>query len=165
MKSKWLQSSLMLSFSATVLFSGHVGILKARIINERAQTISVPDPPQPLPDSASPYWAEIAPQTESEPASEPAASLLKLEIAVTEDAWVEVETDGQPSYGKLAHAGQTLSFQASERIRLMTGNAPGLDLRFNGEPVSSDGATGKVRAFEFTSAGTQLLKSGSRVSE
>jgi len=118
--------------------------------------MSIPNPPRPLPDNASPYWTLITAETQNEPAAP--VSALKLDLVATADAWVEVETDGQPSYAKLVHTGQTLSFEASESIRLATGNAKGLDLRFNGESVTNEGATGRLRTLEFTTAGVRLMK-------
>jgi hypothetical protein len=87
-------------------------------------TVSLPDPPSALADSA-----------------------LVIEIEAIEDAWTEVEIDGARKYAKLLPAGQTLTFQAVDRVRVFTGNAPGLYMRFNGDPVPA--ARRRVQAFEF----------------
>ena len=76
---------------------------------------------------------------------------------------MEVETDRQPAYAKLVRVGTALSFEASESIRLMTGNASGLELRLNGEPVIATGAQGRVRTIEFTGEGTRVLKAAVRI--
>jgi hypothetical protein len=73
-------------------------------------------------------------------------------MSATEDAWVEVETDGHVTFAKLVRAEQTVSFEATSRIRMSTGNAPALELRFNGEPVRLTSAR-RVRTIEFTSDG------------
>jgi len=83
----------------------------------------------------------------------------------TQDAWVEVATDGHLIYAKLVRANQTLSFEAFERIRMLTGNAMGLELRFNGKPVDAMAAKGRVRTLEFTTRGSRDLSSAQPVSK
>jgi hypothetical protein len=162
-----IQRRILVSFCVTVFIGFGLGVvymakrsapLPSRpTINPGWRTVSVPDPPAPLPESASPY-AEI-------PAANQFPARLKLDMVATEDAWVEVETDGRVTYAKLVRAEQALSFEASERIRIMTGNAPGLELRLNGEPVAATGAKRRVRNLEFTSEGPSELNSIQRVSK
>lgn len=114
----------------------------------------LPAPPAPLPDSASPYAAQFAAV-----APAPSAAPLKLEMSATEDAWVEVETDGHVTFAKLVRAEQTVSFEATNRIRMSTGNALGLAIRFNGEPVRLTSAR-RVRTIEFTSDGPREPEAG-----
>ena len=121
--------------------------------------LNAPDPPTPLPDSASPYLARM-----TEVDQVPIASPLKLDMLATQDAWVEVATDGQLIYAKLVRANETLSFEASKRIRMLTGNVQGLELRFNGKPVAAD-TKGRVRTIEFTGEGSRDLNSAQPVSK
>jgi len=114
---------------------------------------ALPAPPVPLPDSASPYLAEVAARTS-----------LKLELSATQDAWVEVETDGHAAFAKLIRAEQTVSFEAVNRIRMVTGNALGLELRFNGAPVRLTSAK-RVRTLEFTSEGPREPESSQRAAK
>ena len=95
----------------------------------------------------------------------PIASPLKLDMLATQDAWVEVATDGQLIYAKLVRANETLSFEASKRIRMLTGNVQGLELRFNGKPVAVIDAKGRVRTIEFTGEGSRDLNSVQPVSK
>jgi hypothetical protein len=125
--------------------------------HERSVVVLLPNPPAPLPDSTSPYQPELATK-----ATGWKHFPLKLDMVATQDAWVEVETDGHVSYKNLVPAGQAFLFEAFERIRMMTGNAPGLELRFNGEPVAATGAKRRVRTIEFTSEGARDLNSGHR---
>ena len=122
--------------------------------------LSAPNPPAPLPVSASPYKAQM---TKVGPVSP--LSPLKLDMLATQDAWVEVITDGHLIYAKLVRANQTLSFEAFERIRMLTGNAMGLELRFNGKPVDAMAAKGRVRTLEFTTRGSRDLSSAQPVSK
>ena len=116
--------------------------------------MALPDPPAPLAETASSYQAKERTGQGILP--------LKLEVVATQDAWVEVDTDGHNKYRRLVRVEETLSIEASQRIRMMTGNAPGLELRFNGKPVAT-GSKGRVRTLEFTSGG--ILEVNSRNSE
>jgi len=146
-----LQRRILLSFCATVF----AGISLCTVYLSGALrdpldlvVVALPNPPAPL--------AEMVLTIPAIPAEEPTASAalpLKVEVIATEDAWVEVDTDGQNTYRKLVHVAETLSFGASERIRVMTGNAPGVELWFNGKLVSAAGPKRRVRTLEFTSGG------------
>lgn len=114
--------------------------------------IALPNPPAPLSDAASPYPADDKSSSEVLP--------LKLELIATQDAWVEVDTDGHNKYKNLVRGEETLSFEAFDRIRIMTGNAAGLELRFNGKPVAATGAKSRIRTLEFTNEG--ILEVNSR---
>src|SRR5262245_11987607 len=154
-----IQRRIFLSFCATAFIGFGLGVVyvakRSASLPSRPgpnhgwRTVSVPDPPAPLPHSASPYLStanQISPR-------------LKVEMLAIEDAWVEVETGGRVTYAKLVRPAQALSFEASKRIRILTGNAAGLELRFNGEPVVASGAKGRVRTLEFTSGGARDLNS------
>jgi len=146
-----LQRRILLSFCATVLAG--ISLCTAYLSGALREpgnlvVMALPDPPAPFAETASSYRAEILP--------------LKLEVVATQDAWVEVDTDGHNKYRSLVRVEETLSFDASRRIRMMTGNAPGLELRFNGKPVAT-GSKGRVRTLEFTNTG--ILEVNSRNSE
>jgi hypothetical protein len=157
-----LQRRILLSFCATVLAGISLctaylsGALREPALRGPADLVvmALPDPPAPLADTASSYRAEERTGRGILP--------LKLEVVATQDAWVEVDTDGHNKYRSLVRIEETLSFEASQRIRMMTGNAPGLELRFNGKPVTT-GSKGRVRTLEFTSAG--ILEVNSRNNE
>ena len=140
----------------TMSHAPHPAVAAAKVEAPTNWTVVLaPPPPAPLPDSASPYAAEIAVA-----APAPAAAPLKLVMSATEDAWVEVETDGHVTFAKLVRAEETVSFEAANRIRMSTGNALGLAIQFNGEPVRLTSAR-RVRTIEFTSDGPREPEGGS----
>ena len=144
-----------LSFCATVLFGISLCTLYlSGALREQADLVvtALPDPPAPLPETAASKVAREISTRESPP--------LKLEVIATQDAWVEVDTDGHNRYRKLVRVDETLSFEAFQRIRMMTGNAGGLDLRFNGQPVAATGDKRRIRTLEFTNAGILEVNSG-----
>jgi len=150
-----LQRRVLLSFCVTVLAG--ISLCTAYLSGAfRAPgplvVVSLPNPPAPLPEAVSPSPAEQEIVMEILP--------LKVEVIATQDAWVEVDTDGHNTFRSLVRVAETLSFEASQRIRVMTGNAPGVELRFNGRPVAAAGAKRRVRTLEFTSGGIQEVNSG-----
>ena len=164
-----VQRRILLSFSATVvlaliLFGTYVarktGVVVAAETKPVRKILAVSDPPAPLPDSASPYQAPIAAMNPVSPRSS-----LTLDIVATQDAWIEVSTDGQRICAKLLRANEIISFVASERIRMMTGNTKGIEVRFNGKPVEAIDAKGSVRTIEFTVEGSRDLNSFQSVSK
>jgi len=46
--------------------------------------------------------------------------------------------------------GEGISYQATDRIRILIGNAGGLDLIFNGKPLERFGKSGEVVTVTFT---------------
>ena len=144
-----------LSFCATMVLGISLCVLYlCGALREPADLIAIalPDPPAPLSETAA-----------SEPAREISGKKslpLKLEVIATQDAWVEVDTDGHTKYKRLVRVDETLSIEAFQRIRMMTGNAGGLDLRFNGQPVAATGAKRRIRTLEFTNTGILEVNSG-----
>lgn len=113
--------------------------------------VNLPNPPAFVRGLASPNEQEL----------DRKHSPLNLAIVAIQDAWLEVEIDGHRINGGLLRAEETVSFEASERIRIMTGNAPGLRLRLNGAPVAIAGIK-RVRTLEFTSEAARESDSGYR---
>lgn len=146
-----LQRRILLWFCATVLAG--ISLCTAYLagaFREPADLVvmAAPDPPPPISISIP---AEQSSGREILP--------LKLEVIATQDAWVEVDTDGHNTYRRLVRVEETLSFEANQRIRMMTGNAPGLELRFNGKPVAAAGDKRRIRTLEFTSEGVLEVNS------
>jgi hypothetical protein len=56
-------------------------------------------------------------------------------------------------------AGEGISVQASNRIRIIIGNAGGLDLILNGKPLDKFGKPGEVLTLLFTSQGVEVKRS------
>jgi hypothetical protein len=154
----WMHFAFFMSCSGVLLPWGNAQSPKARREELHGRrwwvVIQAPNPPG-IPE------ALLIPRESklTEEVAAPEASSLKLEMVAKQDAWVEIETDGVPAYAKLVHTDQTLKFEASESIRLKTGNAAGLELRLNGAPVSATNGNIRKRSMvEFTSEGTRYLK-------
>ncbi|HLK67858.1 MAG TPA: RodZ domain-containing protein [Bryobacteraceae bacterium] len=82
-----------------------------------------------------------------------------LQVAVTADelVWVMVKTDGKISFSGTMEAQQTHTFDATDNVTVRLGNAGGVSLKLNGQPIGSVGPRGQVRTVQFTSGGFQIV--------
>jgi cytoskeleton protein RodZ len=110
--------------------------------------------PTPLKVAARPSPVKPAPDT-AEPAPRPTSVERTFSVLVTakEDAWVSLTADGKIVVSRLLSAGEQQSVRAGSRIVLITGNAGGVDVSFNGKALGAIGNESQVRTLTFTSAG------------
>ena len=92
------------------------------------------------------------------PPAPPVPEKLLVDVVATEKAWVSVRVDGRDVFSGILSPGDRKSFEGTERIRLHTGNAAGLEIQLNGKPVGSIGRRGEVRFVEFSREGIQIRK-------
>lgn len=79
---------------------------------------------------------------------------FSVTVQAKEEAWITVTADGQTVVsGKTLQAGERQVVHAGKKIVLVTGNAGGIEISFNGRPLGAVGNESEVRAMTFTSAG------------
>jgi cytoskeleton protein RodZ len=88
--------------------------------------------------------------------SVPEKKPLSLQLKAVEETWVSLEVDGQSGRGMTLKPGEGISVQASNRIRMILGNAGGLDLILNGKILEKFGKSGEVLTLIFTSNGVEV---------
>lgn len=108
--------------------------------------------PAPV-QSVSPNSPEVV-----EPAHSPTPAAAEHAFSVTvqakEEAWITVTADGQTVVsGKTLQAGDRQVVRAGKKIVLVTGNAGGIDVSFNGRSLGPVGNESEIRALTFTPAG------------
>ncbi len=91
-----------------------------------------------------------------QPATLPPTGKLLVSLAAKEAAWVSLTVDGRAVFAGILSPGDTKSFQGTESMSLRVGNAGGLEVHWNGQPVGSIGRRGEVRVVEFTRKGFQI---------
>ncbi|MGO4880915.1 MAG: helix-turn-helix domain-containing protein [Bryobacteraceae bacterium] len=129
---------------------------------------SKPAPPAPVtpavasnPETASktevstPQPPSGAPAAQAEPTN-PAAP-IQISLASTEDVWVHVWADGQSAMVGTLQPNGAKAFSAENGVKILIGNAGGLQLTVNGKPAGELGPRGQVRTVEITSAGVHIL--------
>ncbi len=110
-----------------------------------------PAPPSPAVQPA-PSVVSPAPAVQESKAAAPEAPIV-AEIAAARPSWIQVTADGKTLFADTLQAGQSRSFQASQTIRILTGNAGALEIRRNGRPIGPIGPEGQIRTIELTREG------------
>lgn len=78
-----------------------------------------------------------------------------LEIEAIEETWIKAKINDQPQTEALLKPGERISYQATDRIELLIGNAGGLDMVFNGRRMERVGKSGEVAALVFAPQGVE----------
>ncbi|MCU1261438.1 MAG: transcriptional regulator, family [Bryobacterales bacterium] len=114
----------------------------------KAQTIQPPSqpPPQSL-RSGQPV----------QPTPPLSAGPVQVVLSASEPAWVSVTADGKSAYVGILQANEKKEISASERVKIVAGNAGGLEISLNGKALDSLGPKGQVRVVELTPAGAQVI--------
>lgn len=93
---------------------------------------------------------EVSPAVEGKPFS--------LELKAIEETWVQIQVNGQSQAEAFFKPGEGSSYQATNRIELLIGNAGGLDMVFNGRMMERFGKSGEVITLVFTPQGVERKK-------
>jgi cytoskeleton protein RodZ len=132
------------------------GILIGLVLFYSRLPVSTPpiEPPPPKP-AAKPEIKEPPPVSPPQAATPlaPQEAPFSLELKAVEETWVRIQINGHPEKEMILKPGETVSYQASDRIQLLIGNAGGLDLTFNGKALEKVGKSGEVVALIFTPRG------------
>ena len=80
---------------------------------------------------------------------------LSLQIKAVEKTWMRIQVDGQPEQEMILKPDEGGSHRGLKQIRLLVGNAGGLDLVFNGRPLERFGKSGEVVTLTFTLQGVE----------
>jgi cytoskeleton protein RodZ len=99
--------------------------------------------PKATPETAAtpPASVEEAPQ---ENAAGTEAARYKLEIVCHEDTWLKVIVDDAPAEEYFLKPGDRLQLTAKSNYNLLIGNAGGVSVQLDGQPVPVPGKTGEV---------------------
>lgn len=111
-----------------------------------APTVEEPAGPVPFaPQSAPP--SVVPPLTAPLPAEPPREAVKTQQLAVTanETTWVQVTIDSGETKEALLQPGQRVGWSGEREFRLTVGNAGGVSVEFNGQPIPSLGPSGRVR--------------------
>ncbi len=129
-----------------------------------APTAKVPEPVKRQASARKNLTVEPPVATQTEPAPSEEASTVQPEliqaerpvrivVGAREDSWVSLVADGRTVMEGVLSAGAQRSFRAGQSIVLKTGNAPGINVTYNGRSLGDLGADKKVRTLTFTAQG------------
>jgi cytoskeletal protein RodZ len=80
---------------------------------------------------------------------------FSLQLKAAEETWLSLQVDDQPVKEMTFKPGEGFSVQPSNRIRMILGNAGGLDLVLDGKPLGKLGKSGEVLHLIFTAQGVE----------
>jgi transcriptional regulator with XRE-family HTH domain len=163
---RWIKSHLKImgwSFSILVAFSVFLFLytdeyseidvwrLSAIALTDQLRTeetptnhpVGLPRGPETVASVAPSLPAPVQPPQEAQ-AAVPVKEPLTLVIAAREMTWVRIGEDQKPPYQILLRPGDQVERKAEEIISLDVGNAGGIDVQFQGKPLSSLGKRGEV---------------------
>lgn len=152
----------------TLLVCGGVYYIMNRdtsVAPSRQQTAtSAENKPEPKAQTTRPQ-PPSQPQSQSLPSAQPVQSTpplsaggpVQVVLSASEPAWVSVTADGKSAYVGILQANEKKEISASERVKIVAGNAGGLEISLNGKALDSIGPKGQVRVVELTPAGAQVV--------
>lgn len=134
---------------------------------EEPQPVTPPPPtPAAVPAettaaAAEPPKTEVVPKPVEEkpaPPSPAATGAVQVIVRATELTWVGVWQGDKVLFGEVLRAGETRGFGSPDRLRVRLGNAGGVELQWNGKPVTNIGPKGQVRTVEFRADGYSVVQ-------
>ncbi|WP_018133386.1 helix-turn-helix domain-containing protein [Effusibacillus pohliae] len=114
------------------------------------QPASQPQAPAPTPAEQKPT-GPLKPETKDRSKSvyKVEGDKIKLQIKTANGkSWLDITTDGQKQYTQVADQGVTLSFEATQKIVVVTGYSPALTITVNEQPVELEQVNGRYE-FQF----------------
>jgi cytoskeletal protein RodZ len=117
-------------------------------------------PAAPVPMSTESPVATPSPVPEvakSAPATKPESAKLSVDLSAKEKTWVSLSSDGKTVFSGVLDPSQTKNIEGLENAKLLTGNAAGLDVRWNGKPIGPLGSRGQVKVVVFTPETFQIF--------
>jgi len=132
------------------------------------KSVAAEPAPEPAPRPEPKPVAALPPAPSPQPAKRPPSALAparaatdtpnRLEIEASEPTWVSVTaSDGTKVVSRLFVPGDTRSYDLSGPATLRAGNAGGIQLRFNGNPVGPVGLHGQVRDVLFNNGTYKIV--------
>lgn len=158
----------------TVVAAAKAAVSAARS-QQQAKNQPHPAPPADAGQAAAPVQDQAAgalPETTSQvvepPASEPivatatpeptsagnaSAGSVQVLLRANADAWVQVMADGKKAFTGMLHRNDSREISGQQLVRVMTGNAGGLEISLNGRVLDPIGPAGQVRTVRLTAEG------------
>jgi cytoskeletal protein RodZ len=114
--------------------------------------------PAPAPSTVK---KDAAPQAQMQQAGTQAESFdsnrpVQVILTAHDVVWVQVSADGHTAFVGTLHPNDTRTVAADAQVKILTGNAGGLDISLNGKPLDPIGPKGQIRTVRLTAEGPQF---------
>lgn len=83
----------------------------------------------------------------------PTAAEFTLDLRADEESWAQITADGKPLWSGIVSKDGSKSFRAAKELIVKLGNAPGVQLSYNGKPLPRFSQDSKTRTLTFTPQG------------
>jgi cytoskeletal protein RodZ len=93
----------------------------------------------------------------SKAAESPATGTLQVVLSASETSWVSISVDGKLAFSGILQPNDRREVNAEEKVKVVAGNAGGVDISLNGKNIEALGPKGQVRTVELTRAGAQVV--------
>lgn len=122
------------------------------LLRRNAPELLVLPPLDPLSQSQVEKPANQATVTsEAQPApNRPPASPIEVEMTLTSPSWLRVVTDGTTQFEGILQPGDTRLWQAKQALTIRAGNAGGVMVSYNNNPVTPLGKPGMVQEVTYS---------------
>ena len=77
-------------------------------------------------------------------------------MTADEPTWISLRADGKEVFAGLLDAKQVQTAAANRNVRLRLGNAGGVSVRLNGQPIGTVGSKGSVRTVQLYPNGFKI---------
>ena len=82
---------------------------------------------------------------------------LQVVLSALEPSWVSISVDGKLKFSGTLQANDRREINAEDRVKVVAGNAGGVEISLNGKNIDALGPKGQVRTVELTRAGAQVV--------
>lgn len=115
--------------------------------------VSIPPPPSGAAPAPQPETT-----TESTALNGPLDSNRPVQVVLTarDVVWVQVSADGRTAFVGTLRPNDTRKIEADDQVKVLMGNAGGLDISLNGKALDPLGTKGQTRTVRLTAAGPQF---------
>lgn len=94
-----------------------------------------------------------AQETRQNAASADVPAEFALQLRADEDSWAQITADGKQLWSGVVSKDSVKNFRASKELVVRLGNAPGVQLSYNGKPLPRFSQDAKTRTLKFTTEG------------
>jgi transcriptional regulator with XRE-family HTH domain len=82
---------------------------------------------------------------------------VQVILTAHEATWVQVSADGQTAFVGILQPHDTRAIAADDQVKIIAGNAGGIDISLNGKTLDPIGPAGQVRTVRLTAEGPQYV--------
>jgi len=137
-------------------YFNHYGLHSITTVASAPAPVSRPSvPASSTNQNPGPASNEAAPETAGMPEGFDGNRPVQVILTAREVAWVQVSADGRTAFVGTLHPNDKREIAADAQVKILTGNAGGLDISLNGKPLEPIGPSGQVRTVRLTAEGPQ----------